>query len=237
MLISSHRHTKSDLEQWEELEAADLVHAERPVMIRHVERSLEAIREFAEAGPCYGSVSWGKDSTILADLIVGANARYGLDIPLVWLTYGAATNPLCYDVRDAFLEGQQVRYTEIDVGEDESMRDDYRPAVKAMGTDRYILGIRADESGVRRMSLRRLGLMTVHACRPLGWWKLPDVFAYLAWRGLPVHPNYAMLGGGRWPREHIRTASIGGERGVERGRRDWEIEYYGDVLRRMEARR
>ncbi|TXH99574.1 MAG: hypothetical protein E6Q76_19695 [Rhizobium sp.] len=62
-----------------------------------------------------------------------------------------------------------------------------------------------------------------------------DVFAYLAFHGLPVHPNYAMLGAGRWPREYLRTAPLGGKRGDQFGRAEWEREYYGDVLRRLEV--
>jgi phosphoadenosine phosphosulfate reductase len=177
-------------------------------------------------------VSWGKDSTVLFDLLARADFRS----PVIWLTYGRATNPECRAVRDAMLSRRPgLDYREVDVGEAEEMRDDFRPASRTAGADRYILGIRADESRIRRMSLRRLGLDTGRACRPLGWWRLPDVFGYLAANGLPVHPNYAMLGGGRWPREHIRTASIGGERGVEHGRRAWESEYFGDVLRRLAA--
>jgi len=52
---------------------------------------------------------------------------------------------------------------------------------------------------------------------------------------LPVHPAYAMTAGGRWDRKHIRVASLGGQRGAQYGRREWEREYYGDVLRRLEA--
>jgi len=233
VLIASPRHRPEDLELWAELEGADRVSGARPSLAERVERSLHAIASFAADGPCYAGVSWGKDSTVLFDLV----ARLPVRIPVVWITYGDATNPDCRRVRDAALAiHPNVDYREIDVGESEAMRDDFAPAVQSTGTDRYVSGIRGEESGIRRMSLRRLGLATVHSCRPLGWWRLADVFGYLAVRGLPVHPNYAMLGGGRWPREHIRTASIGGERGVERGRRGWEEEYYGDVLRRLAAR-
>lgn len=231
MLIPSNRHRPEDIRLWAELEQSDRAHGERVLRSNHIKRSLESIREFESVGPCYASVSWGKDSTVLFDLL----ARAGFRGPVIWMTYGSATNPDCRLVRDAALTIHPgLDYREVDVGEDELMRDDFGPSRRLAGTDRYVLGIRADESGTRRMSLRRLGLNTFHACRPLGWWKLPDIFGYLAASSLPVHPNYAMLGGGRWPREHLRTASIGGDRGAERGRKDWEREYYGDVLRRTE---
>lgn len=235
MLIASDRHKPADLALWSELEEADRIVAERPALRDKAERSILAIRDFAAAGPCYASTSWGKDSTVLADLTCEANRRFGLDVPLAWITYGAATNPECGLVRDAFLAEHECRYVEVDIGDDLSLREDYSAAVRATGADRYISGLRADESWARKVSMRHLGLATARTCRPLGWWRMPEVFAWLALRGLPVHPNYAMLGGGRWPREHIRTASIGAERGAERGRRAWELEYYGDVLRRLEA--
>lgn len=34
---------------------------------------------------------------------------------------------------------------------------------------------------------------------------------------LPVHPAYAMLGSGRWPREHIRVGCIDDPEGAEMG--------------------
>lgn len=226
MLIPSRRHRQNDLLLWAELEDADSFHGELLMRSGKVQKSIAAIIEFASTA-CYCSTSWGKDSVVMMDLVCRANAR----IPCVWMTYGIATNPGCYAVRDEFLRTHRgIDYHEIDVGAEESARDDYSEAVRMFGTDRYILGIRAGESGVRKMSLRMLGIDTGRACRPLGWWSIDDVFGYLAVNDLPVHQNYAMLGGGRWPREHIRTASIGGERGIENGRGEWEREYYGDVL-------
>jgi phosphoadenosine phosphosulfate reductase len=232
MLTPSQRHRPEDLTMWSELEEADFVNGRRLLRSGKIEQSIDAIRDFEATGPCYASVSWGKDSTVLFDLL----ARAGFRSPVVWMTYGQATNPECRAVRDMSLTiCPGMDYREVDVGEAEDMRDDFGPVNRLVGADRYILGIRADESGIRRMSLRHLGLDTGRACRPLGWWLMPDVFGYLAMRRLPVHPNYAMLGGGRWPREHIRTASIGGKRGDERGRAEWEREYYGDVLNRLSA--
>ena len=62
-----------------------------------------------------------------------------------------------------------------------------------------------------------------------------ETFGYLAAHDLPVHPAYAMLGGGRWERDRIRVASLGGRRGDGIGRAEWEREYYSDVLNRLAA--
>jgi phosphoadenosine phosphosulfate reductase len=87
------------------------------------------------------------------------------------------------------------------------------------------------------MSMRIHGLATESVCRPIGWLSEQDVFALLAIHDLPTHPNYAMLGQGRWKREKLRVDAIGGHTGGGNGRSEWEHEYYGDVLARMRARR
>ena len=73
-------------------------------------------------------------------------------------------------------------------------------------------------------------------CAPISAWRESDVFSYLAKNKLPVHPAYAMLGGGRWPRHRLRVAEIGDTHGTGGGRREWEQEYYGDVLRRLQCK-
>jgi phosphoadenosine phosphosulfate reductase len=229
VLIASPRHTKADLALWRDLEEADIAHATRTELVLRVREAANDIRDFART-PCYAGVSWGKDSTVLLDLI----CQSGVTIPIIWLRYGLATNPECYMVRDSMLRRwPDIDYREIDVGDSETMRDDFRPACESAGTDRYLSGIRGDESGTRKMSIRHLGIDTGRTCRPLGWWKAADVFAYLAYNELPVNAVYGMLGGGRWPRQHIRTSSIGGERGSNFGRAEWEREYYGDELRKI----
>jgi phosphoadenosine phosphosulfate reductase len=230
MLIPSHRHTLEDLRLWNELEKADILNGAGHRLAVKVQRSIDFIGEFSASGRAYAGVSWGKDSVVLASLI----AVTRIDVPLIWLSYGDASNPDCRVVRDCFLSlHPTVRYHEINVGESESMRDDFRPAARLAETDRYLSGVRAEESGTRRMSIKHHGISTDRVCRPLAWWTVADVFAYLAMAGLPVHPVYAMLGGGRWKRQHLRTASIGGERGSNMGRREWEQEYYGDVLNKL----
>ena len=229
-MMPSRRHTPADLALWSELEAVDTLNGERLIQSGKLKRSREAIREFVATGPCYAGCSFGKDSTVLFELIASSEPT----VPLIWLTYGRATNPECAAVRDSMVaRWPGVDYREIDVGESEQMRDDFGPAAASAGAARYVSGIRAEESGVRKMSIRHLGVDTGRSCRPLAWWTAADVFGFLAIAGLPVHANYGMLGGGRWPRKYLRTASIGGERGVENGRREWEHEYYPDVLSRL----
>lgn len=244
MLLPSHRHTKADLELWAELEQADLLHFEQlqskniKSPMTKIEKSREVIRKFASEGECYASVSWGKDSTIIAHLI----AMCRLEIPLGNVAQdGTGTDPHIADVRDVFLSQFPIEYYEEcvplkfipdDGSHSPSLDIGISHLIKHFGTERYIGGVRASESGVRKLGMRTRGLVTANTCQPLGWWTTADVFAYLAGHNLPVHPNYAMLGGGRWSREHIRVSTIGGPKGNQFGRTEWEKEYYGDVLRR-----
>lgn len=252
MLIPSDRHTPADRELWAELEEADRIYA-RTRAGRIQAKATEAqaaIGAFLRSGPAYCSVSWGKDSVVAAYLCHDFAARTGTVIPLVNLRIHPTRNPHCDAVRDTFLDRFPLPYHEEPV--DYSVVDPSLPTIewdrrtyrlwdaawrrvnRRFG-DRHISGVRARESFVRRMRMVVHGWNTARTCAPLGWWSLEDIFAYLSLHDLPIHPSYAMLGGGRWPRQHIRVAEIGDEKGIERGRRDWEREYYGDVLRRLES--
>jgi phosphoadenosine phosphosulfate reductase len=79
----------------------------------------------------------------------------------------------------------------------------------------------------------RWGTTSTNALAPIIHWKTADVFAYLAKYDLPIHPAYACLGGGRWPREKIRVAEIGDTHGGFHGRYEWEMEYYPDESRHV----
>lgn len=240
MLISSPRHRPEDLELWAELEAADVAHGSTPAFRRKLAAAQAAVDAFADAGPCYASVSWGKDSVVLAHLVACRNSRWPASPPiaLVWVTVGHL-DVGCQAVRDTFLAlwPQPYREIAVDPGErtekgTKGKRDGFFQAEREFGKRRFI-GIRADESGGRKISARRWGIESLNACRPLLWWTAADVFAALAIIGLPVHPNYAMLGDGRWERDQLRTAPLAGKRGDQFGRAEWETEFYGDILRRL----
>lgn len=247
MLIPSDRHTDADLELWAELEEADAIHAARPALAARSKQSIASICEFAEAGPCHAGTSWGKDSVVLCHLLWNASP----DIPLMHLR-PTNHNPDCDAVRDRYFAqfpGQSytevvVDYSGIDrVGlpdhEVDRLTDErWYAAIRdyeAVHYDRHLLGIRSDESFGRMIRTLRWGINTARTSAPLAHWRTADIYAYLALHNLPVHPAYAMLGGGRWPRERLRVAEIGDTHGKGSGRRDWEAEYYGDVLRRGEV--
>lgn len=242
MLIPSDRHTRADLELWAELERADKAHANSRMLWRNYRRCEEFVREFLNAGPAYCSVSWGKDSVVIAHLVLSIRPA----TPLCWIRVEPIKSPDCELVRDAFLRlHPKTDYSEVEIWCDRSdgewhatgtLEAGITQAQKQLG-NRVILGLRGDESSTRQLRMWAHGINTERTSAPLAYLTANDIFAVLQSRSLPVHPAYAMLGGGRWQRHHLRVASLGGKRGDGHGRAAWEQEYYGDVLRRLEAGR
>lgn len=243
MLIRSDRHKQADLMLWERCRAADESWAQ--MGRQRVERATDAIVSFGGHG-AYCGVSWGKDSVVVAHLL-------SKTLPGVVLVNLRCTNrnPDCDAVRDNYLRTHpEQRYEEIGVDysglhralgvndlnaeTDRRWQEGFSAAEKKHGC-RYFSGIRKGESTGRFLRTCRWGECTVNTCAPIAHWTVRDVFAYLEIEGLPVHPAYAMLGGGRWAREKIRVAEIGDTHGTGGGRMEWEQEYYGKELRRIEA--
>jgi phosphoadenosine phosphosulfate reductase len=162
--------------------------------------------------------------------------------PLCWIRVEPVKSPECVLVRDVFLR----RFPKCDYHETEVVCEKDEDGWHATGTlekgikilderfgPRTILGIRAEESSHRFLSIASSGCNTKNKSRPCGSLTEKDVFGLLSMHDLPIHPAYAMTGGGRWPREHLRVASLGGKRGQGFGRLEWEREYYADELRRI----
>lgn len=242
MLITCDRHTKKDLELWEEYQQSDLIHFEmnKKKFEYKIEKALNEIKNF-NTGSEYVSVSWGKDSIALLHLCLTAQIK--LNVVYVKPLY--TFNPYCLNIRDWFISKFNFKYNEIEIdyGNDyynNSMVEEkdsdkiFLNAFKQFGNRRYI-GIRASESGIRRISRVYHGISTENVCRPIIDWKEQDIFSYLAYNDLPIHPNYAMLGNGRYERNRLRVDEIGGVQGNSFGKSEWEKEYYPDILRKIET--
>lgn len=247
MIIPSPRHTPQDLELWTAYESADRVAAIS--LAPQWERATNAILRFvAEQPSCYAGCSWGKDSLVVAHLLWTVASH----VPLVHLR-PTNHNPDCDVVRDAYFaafpgqpyEEIPVDYSDLsphltDAERDRATDQRWYAAIRESESRygaRHILGIRKGESTGRTIRMFRWGECSPNTCAPIGFWTTQDVFAYLAIHNLPIHPAYACLGGGRWPRERIRVAEIGDTHGKGGGRAEWEREYYGETLRRLEAGR
>lgn len=237
MLIASSRHRPGDVEAWEVASTHDLAWAALPAFRERVETAeMEVVRFCRE--PCYASVSWGKDSTVLADMV----ARVAPHVPLVHIAVEPIANPDCQLVRDVFMATHPCIYDEVtvhcrlDANGAHARGTLERGFAEARGRygGRYVSGIRASESAGREW--RRRSYSGDGACAPLIGWSAADVWAYLADRDLPVHPAYAMTLEGALDRDRLRVSSIGGRRGTGMGRRHWEEAYYPDVLALAEGR-
>jgi len=223
---------------WERRELGDRLYAaaHRRRLEVLVDEARRAIESFLAAGRAYVSVSWGKDSVVLAHV-----ARdHGL--PLLWVRVDPIANPDCALVRDAFLRHwpawpaeyhEEVvtlpRPTDGEWHASGSLDRGFRAAASALHAHRYILGIRGAESSARAARIAR-GLSITDSCAPLGHWSSDDIFAYSALHDLPIHPAYACSFDGELARDWIRTASLGGRSGDGVGRAEWERRYYGQEL-------
>ena len=242
-LIVCDRHAPEDLAAWERLDIDD----QRLLASRRELERLERLSAIAMAdldaflAPRVGyvGVSWGKDSVVVAHLA----RRLRPDIPLAWCRVGAADNPHCVLVRDLFLArfpGAYEEFTsevELDDGElrTGARRGAYGLAADRFG-DRYVSGVRSEESPTRRLRQALHGVSSLRTCAPITRWGAREVFLYLRLHDLPVHPAYAMSRGGLLDRAWLRVASLGGKRGTGHGRREWERHYYGPELAALGVR-
>ena len=244
MLIKCDRHTKKDLELWKSYEEADLIHS---FSIEAKEkRSLKILYQFLQNEDAYIGISWGKDSVTIADIAL----RNNIDIPIIHLYCIPSHNPECDLVRNEFLKiYPKADYHEFICDYGDIYKQNLSEHIQNIETDkiwyktwkkvnkkiseRHISGVRAKESATRKIRMMRWGENTEKTSAPIGWWTTNDVFAYLAKYNLPIHPNYGMLGSGRWDRNFIRVAEIGDVHGNRGGRTEWEKEYYSDILRQL----
>ncbi len=252
MLIDSPRLSEADRQAWERLERYDRALAADPRLDRLVGQAREAVAEFAAGGDFSISVSWGKDSVCAAHIALGVVP----DARVVWARSKDFETPECEQVRDVFLAMHpHARYEEILVelrnpkrgepGFDARHLDphaDHQDILKENLTGRYVSGVRAEESRIRRISVAHRGLVTRNTCRPIGHWTAIHVFAYLARENLPVHPVYAMTVGGkldrRWLRVHPLCAAppaLSAVYGSDTA--EWEDHYYADVIAAARAAR
>jgi phosphoadenosine phosphosulfate reductase len=237
-LIITERHTPEDLEAWAELRRLDLAWSRTAAFASKVMQAHDHIHRFATGGPFYASVSWGKDSVCMVHML----HSLGIKAPVAWVRRRICFepdssisfrrfNPDLPQVRDAFLDKFPVDYHEIviDVTDPDSKNARALAAGFQIAEERFgrrtMTGIRADESGDRRM--RGLhGAIYGRTCAPLIDWSLNDVFAYLAAFDVPIAPVYAYSFGGSLGRRFLRVSSLGGDRGEGMGRKEWEQAYY-----------
>lgn len=240
MLIKSDRHTKADLEIWKDYEEIDAIKS-KELNKEKIQKAIIEIKKSCDEKKSYISISWGKDSVVLAHLCWLAK----VNIPMVWIKESPMHNPYCDLVRDKFLKQYNYNYHEIvadygfsgfgpflDKHGDSVLFHSIANAIN-ISFGRRITGIRNQESNKRLLRYMNYGLTTENTSAPLSLWKTWEIFAYLKYYNLPIHPNYAMLGGGRYERNNLRVDCLAGTQGNGIGRVEWEKEYYQDILNRI----
>lgn len=240
MLIDSPRLTEADRKVWARYEYFDARLARSPRLAEMEDEARATIEQFAATGPCIASISWGKDSVVVAHLV--ATSTVADRVPLMFARARHWETPEVDQVRDTFLAAYpHVTYEEREYVFRVPMRGEEgegtlsQDALTEVLPRRYISGVRAEESRIRRISILHRGEITKNTCRPIGRWRSTDVFAYLHKYDLPIHPVYAMSMGGAWQRDWLRVHALGFAPRLSPawGAMDlhaWEQAYYADVI-------
>lgn len=187
------------------------IHATLNVFKSRVERAKASIAEALTVAPAYVACSWGKDSVALLHL----TQQVMPDVPVIFFV---AAEQEMLDNYQATIEKYRTlfptNYLELDL-----VGDRVPDKVKASNVwELYpmaLIGLRAEESVGRRMSLRKHGLIhqfktgaakeSWRAC-PLAWWSWRDVWAYTIVNNLPYLTSYD-----HWAQEsyqHSRTCNL-----------------------------
>lgn len=236
-LIVSDRHSPEDLRHWAMLERHDASLAKSPRLAKLVEQATRDMADFAASGPCYISVSWGKDSVTVASLA----ALAGLKIPIRWLRWPPVEDPDCVLVRDAFLK----RFPGVDYAEVtaplrwypdrhdwlyvDRRRGDFAPLHDVYGS-RRISGVRSEESSARLLRQKCHGVSTTNTCAPITRWTAINVFAFAKLHDLPIHPAYGCSWGGMMDRRMLRVDVLDSDRAKAWGGEEWERWYYREEM-------
>lgn len=181
----------------------------------------------------YVSYSGGKDSTVLLALVHDIDSR----VPAVYIADEEGTRP---DVEDMLSWWREVRGADVRRLVWGSFFDAYRrygieaPAidrlyservmaqVTALGYDGAARGLRAQESADRRRHARGNGPLYERApggfwdCEPLQEWEVDDIWAEIAYRGLPYCAVYDLDDGE--PRHTRRVGTLWGTSAMQLGR-------------------
>lgn len=232
MLIPSPRHSPADLAHWRRLETVDAMRWRRDErrLRAMIAESMATAARFIAAGPCYAGLSAGKDSVLLCHVLARLASERGVTVPVAYVEVIPHASPEAPEVLAAIagwgLDVQRVEVRDVaaSVGTGR-LEAGFVECARRWG-DRYLSGVRAEESYARTMRDRYHGASTARTCAPLSRWSTADVYAAAHGLALPLHPAYAMTMGGRLARDHLRVATLGGTRGTERGRREWEWHYY-----------
>lgn len=233
-----------------------------PAMSRRIERALSLIESAAAAGKIGVSVSSGKDSLVVLDLVRCVIP----DVPAAFYDSGGETEypynyefcemydvdiitsevplaKLCRDYgywgHDAEVEKDDVDFFAFIVGEPA-----YR-FIEEHDLDITAMGLRAQESSGRRLSRKKNGLFygtksvpgrpNYMHLTPIADWSHDDVWAYIAGKNLKYNPAYDLMADAGMPRAHCRVSPLLGASAAHLGRYSSLRRSHPDIFNRLAA--
>jgi len=241
MLIKNDRQTDSDLDFYRHYDYIDSI---ANIPDSKIINTINIINDYGKSNKCYCSVSWGKDSIVLAHICSALKLR----MPYVWIKETPMSNPDCVATRDLFLKQFDVySYHEFtcdygNINYQEYCDKNGNPSLfydicsilqKNFGS--RITGIRNDESNKRKLRYLHFGSATKNTCAPLSLWSISEIFAYIYKNNIPLNPAYGQTIGGKISRDKIRVDCLGGFEGGDSIRKLWEKTYYPDILNKINS--
>lgn len=161
-----------------------------PAFQKKIKESDRIIREALNIAPAHVSVSWGKDSLVLAHLV------WTIDPSVLLIHVGDQYQDKLdnyEEVETDFLSRFPCTYKKVNLGLKNAKQTFAKIAhgIPPMG----FIGLRSEESRDRRISLMERGVIykykqgRMRAC-PLAWWGWKDVWAYIVAHDLAYLASY-----------------------------------------------
>lgn len=169
-----------------------------PRFVQKEKKALSDLRVMIDRHPhTYLSLSWGKQSIILAHMLWQIRAS----IPAVFFDEPDTDIIADFkDVRDKFLNHWPINYRQINDGQESPRRSGKKFAIEN-SLNGVIMGLAAHESRSRNYTLNKSDKNNIfeytagnYRCCPLAQWTIKDYAAYIAKYNLPLLYTYQKYG-------------------------------------------
>ena len=233
--------------------------AEGGIHQRRVAMAVDVVERAASRGSVAIAMSWGKDSVVVADIVL---RTLGRRVPIYHLAH-AYPLPGSEHVEQHFRSRTDVHVVPPSrsveemiawlstngLGYEKTRREKQSRSTHkkvggtewtaANGIDVTIMGMRAEEAPGRSAHFKYHGLIFtrqsgVTTANPLAWWEARDVWAYIATHDLPYHRLYDCETHGK-TRETLRNGGWLTTTGAGSGRISWLAQHFPNEYRRLEA--
>lgn len=187
------------------------LHAKLPGYSRRISEANRIIRgSLEQIDSPYVACSFGKDSAVLLHLVLqflpGVRVRF-----LRWSGETELINNFD-SVIQQWVDRYNINLEQVELSRETLTAGKGRWSSIQHDADGYFVGLRADESRARKITLKSAGVIYkmksgLVRVSPLAWWKTMDVAAYVLEHSLPLPDSYSAEGIGsrtsaRIPREN-----------------------------------